>query len=184
MTYPIYPTIKNSYKNDFKRLYEIIAIKMPDLPQNARYCMNHWACLVKTISVCVSVSRKNEDNYVVFEKFQYNIHDRFVDFEHHHYTPIYIHKKVCTFYLIPPQFIQRHHNLLPDLEKMDIDYKIDIDIEFNDWSNIILSTGHVSYANLEAGVLLWEENILIDHQNKKNNNLEDLSQKIENILTL
>lgn len=180
----IQESIEKTFYNNFHNLYDIVKISISGLPDNIRYCINVWACLIKSIKVRVMVRPEGND-YFDFDNFEFSISDRYHEMEHGRHNHIQVGESTWAFQLIPYDYLKEWRVYLFGLEKRGVDFKVDMKIIFNDTDNIFLKiqNGEINFNNLEVNIDIFPlenfDNIFKNTQNNWKNELEQLTRKIE-----
>lgn len=115
---PIY----KSYFNNYKNLFDKIVIQY-DPPNFSKL----WSNIIKNIDITINISTKNEQFYHQFDKIS------FTDENRKNYHPEFNNEFLHIFHILPLEYIQQNLNYIFALEEsIDIDFRIDIDIFFNE----------------------------------------------------
>jgi len=164
----IHPKIKKIYENTFLTLSNVIQIKIFGIPDKTRYCLNVWACLIKSVDVVIKVLPENSPHFVL-DKFSYSLQDRFLDLEFNGASPIKNENNEMSFEIIPPEFLKVWKPYLQKLQKKDVSFQIEMEINFNSIEGIFLwnKKDCPDFSTLQTDVKIIEP-------------IEEIIQKMEN----
>ena len=164
INHPIY----KSFYNNFNKLFDKVVIKF-DCPVHT----NTWKYIIKRVDISVNISIKNQHVYYLFDKFSFTSNQREIS---NNYQPEFNNEYLSIFYLLPLEYIKTNLNYLFGLqESKDIDFRIDIDIFFEEPDKLFFGS---NIPKIDISFVEVDNHIIQEHKNHWINDRESIPDSI------
>ena len=135
MSNPIHPKIYIFLENDYNKLFDIIHIYHNGI-NNLRPFSRSWLYWIRNINVDISISPRGKNQFEIYDKFSFSYKDRVEYNIFQNYNPVFLSETSSYFHLFPLNFLCKNLSYLFKFED-NIDYRINIEIDFEDLENIL-----------------------------------------------
>jgi len=187
MADPVHPPIVKTYYNDFKRLYDKVIITHSPLNFNQQFFTDLWVHWIKEIDITISLSPRGGNRYVQFDRLFFTEMQREVFYLLYNHRLLTDKNNSCQeeFCLFPFDYLKQSLNYLYGMSDCpDIDYKIDIKIDFNSIAKILNIQNYLDAPLIDFSInFIPLENDLIyeEHMNYWLLGREEYAEKLKNL---